>query len=120
MVLLQGQLKKKLGTSISYFFLHITDNCHPKEINLMMLVAPKIDDYHTLGITLGLNFKRVEMFRKEHGGKTVLVNMEILTTWIGEETRLPTTWRTLLQALREMDMEKLARDITEKLRQKET
>ena len=81
-----------------------------------MLVAPKVNDYHTLGIMLGLDFKRVETFKKEHGGKTVLINMEILTTWIGEETRLPTTWLTLIQALRDMDMEKLAHDITEKLR----
>ena len=85
-----------------------------------MLVAPKVDDYHTLGTMLGLDFNRVEMFKEELGRKTVLINMKILTTWIGEETRLPTTWLTLLQALREMDMEKLAHDITEKLRHTKT
>ena len=80
-----------------------------------MLVAPKVADYHALGIMLGLDFKRVEMFKAEHGGKTVLINMEILTTWMEEETRLPTTWLTLTQALCDMDMKKLAHNITEKL-----
>ena len=85
-----------------------------------MLVAPKVDDYHTLGIMLGLEFNRVEMLKEELGRKTVLINMKILTTWIGEQTRLPTTWLTLMQALRDVDMEKLADDITEKLRHAET
>ena len=80
-----------------------------------MLVAPKVDDYHTLGIMLGLDFNRMEMFKEELGRKTILINMKILTTWIGEETQLPTTWLTLIQALRDMDMEKLADNITNEL-----
>ena len=98
---------------------NITD-CQPEEKDLRMLVAPKVDDYHALGIMLGLDFKRVEMIKKEHGGKTILINMEILTTWIGEEARLPTTWLTLIQALREMDMNNLAHHITEKFRHAQT
>ena len=85
-----------------------------------MLVAPEVDDYHTLGIMLGLGFKRVEMFKDELGRKTVLINMKILTTWIEEESHLPTTWLTLIQALRGMKMKKLAHEITEKLRHAET
>ena len=83
-----------------------------------MLVVPEINDYHALGSMLGLKFKRVEMFKKEQGGDTVLINMKILTTWIEEETLLPTTWLTLIQALHDMNMEKLAHNITNKLQQK--
>ena len=93
---------------------NITDS-EPREKDLRMLLAPNVNDYHALGIMLGLDFKRVEMFKAEHGGKTVLINMEILTTWMEEETQLPTTWLTLIQALLDMDMKKLAHNITEKL-----
>ena len=96
---------------------NITDS-QPEQRDLRMLVAPKVDDYHALGIMLGLDFNRVKMFKKEHGGETILINMEILTTWIGEEARLPTTWLTLIQALREMDMNNLAHHITNKLEQR--
>ena len=83
-----------------------------------MLVAPKVNDYHDLGIMLGLDYKRVKMFENERRGNTVLINMEILTTWISEETEMPTTWHTLIQALCDMDMKKLAHDISKKLEQK--
>ena len=81
----------------------------------MMLVAPKVNNYHALGIMLGLDFNQVEIFKEELGRKAILINMKILTTWIGEETQLPTTWLTLIQALRDMDMEKLADNITSEL-----
>ena len=84
----------------------------------MKLVATEVNDYHKLGIMLGLKFNQVEMFKKEQGGDTVLINMKILTTWMEEETVRPTTWLTLIQALREMDMTKLAQDITDKLEAK--
>ena len=90
----------------------------PKERDLRLLVAPKVNDYHALGVMFDLGFNRIEMFKKEQGGDTVLINMKILTTWIEEETLLPTTWLTLIQALHDMDMEKLARDIANKLGQR--
>ena len=80
-----------------------------------MLVATKVTDYHALGTMLGLRFKQVKMFNKERGGDTVLINMEILTTWIEEKTKIPTTWRILVGALSEMNMKQLAHDIIEKL-----
>ena len=82
------------------------------------LVATKVSNYHALGAMLGLKFSRVKMFKKEQGGDTVLINMEILTTWIEEETKRPITWLTLIQALSEMNMRKLAHDIIEKLEQR--
>ena len=85
-----------------------------------MLVAPEITNYHMLGSMLGVKFKRVEMFKKEQGGDTILINMKILTTWIEEETKLPTTWLTLIKALHDMSMEKLVGDIIEKLGHSET
>ena len=84
----------------------------------MKLVATEVANYHKLGIMLGLKFNRVEMFKKEQGGDTVLINMKILTTWMEEETVRPTTWLTLIQALCDMDMTKLAQDITVKLEAK--
>ena len=81
-------------------------------------MATKVCDYHALGTMLGLKFKRVEMFKKEQGGDTVLINMKILTTWMEEETARPTTWLTLIQALHDMDMAKLAQEITDKLEAK--
>ena len=82
-----------------------------------MLVATNVTNYHALGAMLGLKFKRVKMFKKEQGGDTILINMEILTTWIEEKTKIPTTWRTLIGALSEMNMKQLAHDIIEKLEQ---
>ena len=84
----------------------------------MKLVATEVANYHKLGIMLDLKFNRVEMFKKEQGGDTVLINMKILTTWMEEEAVRPTTWLTLIQALRDMDMTKLAQDITNKLEAK--
>ena len=83
-----------------------------------MLVATEVTDYHALGTMLGLKFRRVEMFEKKHRGDPVLINMTILTTWIEEETKMPTTWITLVQALSKMNMKKLARDVIEKLEQR--
>ena len=82
------------------------------------LVATEVSNYHALGAMLGLKFRQVEMIKKEQGGDPVLINMTILTTWIEEETKMPTTWLTLVQALYEMDMKKLARHIVEKLEQR--
>ena len=83
-----------------------------------MLVATEICDYHKLGIMLGLKLNQVEMFRKEQGADTVSINTNILLTWKEEETKRPTTWLTLIGALRDMDMKKVAHDIVEKLEQR--
>ena len=83
-----------------------------------MLVATKVSDYYALGTMLDLDFARVEMFENEKRGDAVLINMKILITWIAEETKMPTTWLTLIQALCEMDMKKLAHDSVEKLEQR--
>ena len=99
------------------FSLNITAS-EPTEIDLRMLVAKEISGYHDLGTMLGLKFRQVEMFKKEQGGDMVLINMKILTTWIAEETKMPTTWLTLVQALHDMGMKKLAHNIIEKLEQR--
>ena len=96
------------------FSLNITD-AQPTARELRMLVATKVDDYHGLGCMLDLDFTRIEMFEKERKGDAVLINMKILTVWLKEETRMPTTWLTLIGALRDMDMMSLAHDLTEKL-----
>ena len=83
-----------------------------------MLVTTEVTDYHTLGMLLGLKFSQIEIFGNEKRGNTVLINMKILITWITQETKSPTTWLTLIQALCEMDMKKLASNIIEKLEQR--
>ena len=80
---------------------NITDS-QPSDADLWMLVATKVSNYHALGAMLGLKFRRVEMIEKKHRGDPVLINMVILTTWIEEETKRPTTWVTLIRALRDM------------------
>ena len=82
-----------------------------------MLVATKVTDFRGLGTMLGMEYTQIEMLMSEER-KTVSINMEILTTWKNSETKMPTTWRTLLQALRDIEEQRLARDITKKLDQK--
>ena len=79
-----------------------------------MLVAAKVPDSRGLGIMLDIEDSQIEMFISDER-KTVSVNMKILTTWKNSETKMPTTWRTLLQALRDIEEHRLARDITNKL-----
>ena len=82
-----------------------------------MLVAKKVTDSQNLGIMLDMDCCQIEIFTNDER-RTVLVNMKILTTWISSETKMPTTWRTLLQALVDMEEKKLARDITNELEQR--
>ena len=82
-----------------------------------MLVAGKISDSHGLGTMLGMDYSQIEMFISDEK-KIMSVNMKILTTWIKSETKLPTTWHTLLQALRDIEEKKLAKDITKELKQR--
>ena len=83
-----------------------------------MLVAEKVCKYHALGAMLGLEFYQVEMMEEEKRGKTAMINMKILTTWMQKETKKPISWRTLIQALGNMDMTQLAHDVIDQLKQK--
>lgn len=97
-------------------FANITDS-EPTESDLRTLVAEKINDSHGLGGMLNLEFSQIEMFASEKRD-TVWINMKILTTWVRSETKLPTTWRTLIEALKDIKENRLARKITEKLEQR--
>ena len=103
--------------SSKFFSKHHTDS-EPTQKDLRMLVATKVSDYYALGTMLGLNFTRVAMIENEKMRDAVLINMKILVTWIDEETKMPTTWLTLVGVLCEMNMKDLAHDIIEKLEQK--
>ena len=72
------------------FYLNTTYSI-PTEKDLRILVVMKVTDYHALGTMLGLKFKLAKMFKKEQGGDTVLIIIEILTTWIEDKTVRPTT-----------------------------
>ena len=105
-----------LKFSITKHFSSITDTV-PTEDDLLVLVAEKISNSLKLGLKLGMDCCQIEIFTNDER-KTVLVNMKILTTWISSETKMPTTWSTLLQALRDMEEKKLARDITNEVEQR--
>ena len=105
-----------LNFSVVKHFSSITDTV-PTNQDLRILVTEKITDSQNLGIMLGIDSCQIEIFTKDIRD-AVLVNMKILTTWIKSETKKPTTWSTLLQALRDMKEKKLARDITNELEQR--
>ena len=93
---------------------NVTDSV-PEEQELRMLVATEVSDYYTLGTMLNLKMRHVDMFKEEHKGNVIMINMRILTKWIEAETRKPTTWQTLIAALRDIPLPKLADDILRKL-----
>ena len=97
-------------------FSYVTDT-EPTERDLRLLVAEKVADSHGLGTMLNMEHSQIEKFVSEER-KTVLVNMKILTTWKESGTKRPTTWRTLLKALRDIQRNKLAGDITKELEQR--
>ena len=82
-----------------------------------MLVARKVNKCGTLGNMLGLERIHVKQIKQEYSGPEE-VNMEILDTWMEEQTREPTTWRTLLKALQKMNMNRLVCEITKELKQR--
>ena len=100
------------------FFLDAIDS-EPSDEDLWKLVAKEVGDYHALGISLGLEFNQIEMMDNEYRGRTAVINMKILTTWMQKETKKPITWHTLLQALCSIDRTKLAHSIIDKLEQRQ-
>ena len=92
------------------YFSPITDT-EPTEKDLQMFVAENIAGFPALGSMLGIKFSKIKMFQNEPT-KTISITMKILTAWIKSETRMPTTWCTLLQALRDMEENSWAREIT--------
>ena len=116
-LILQWISSKEVFANVKVTFSPKTTDSKPTEKDLRMLVATNVIDYTALGTMLGLKFKRIRMFKNEQGGDTIQINMEILTTWIEEKTKIPTTWRTLIGALSELNMKQLKDDIIEKLKQ---
>ena len=98
--------------------LNFTDD-EPSNRDLLILVVPEVTDPDKLGTMLDLNKPKIKMIKKKESDLSDM-NREILDTWKEEETRTPTTWRTLIQALEEMNMMKLARKLTEKFGGRET
>ena len=86
-------------------------------MDLQKLVAREVIQSEALGDMLGLEQVQVKMIKQRYSDPEQ-VNMEILATWLQEQTRKPTTWHTLLKALQEMNMNKLVCDITEKLKRR--
>ena len=89
----------------------------PTEKDLEMLVVGEVSECNTLGIMLNVKTVCIERFKKIDRDP-VAVNRKILTTWMEEETRKPTTWHTLLPALQDMDINRLVHQITKELKQR--
>ena len=100
--------------TLSKYFssLNFTDD-EPSDSDLLTLVASEVTDPDKLGAMLKLNRAKIKMIKKKESDPAD-VNREILDTWKEEETRTPTTWRTLIKALEEMNMMKLARKLRKK------
>ena len=86
-------------------------------MDLRKLVARKVNRSEALGDMLGLEQVQVKMIKQRYCDPEQ-VNMEVLATWMQEQTRKPTTWRTLLKALQDVNMNKLLCEITEKLKRR--
>ena len=70
-------------------------------------MADRMSDFHGLGIMLELSSVQLSNIEGQHP-EMVRRHMEVLNTWIKEETRKPVTWWTLITALRELKLNKLA------------
>ena len=96
----------------NYLFPVFTDD-EPTNSDLDKLVATKVPDSNGLGIMLNLETTQIDMIKDSEKG-SVNVNRKILATWKDEETRKPISWRTLIEALKEMKKIKLAGQLMEK------
>ena len=88
----------------------------PDPQRMYQLVANQMKNSYGLGTMLGLNFVQLSNIEGEY---TEMVRrcMEVLKTWIKEETRTPVTWRTLITALREIEEIKVAGKIYREISQ---
>ena len=96
------------------YFPDFTDS-EPTEKGLEVLVCRKVEDYDALGAQLNLEPVQIEMFKKVDTDPLV-INRKILYKWKEEETAMPTTWRTLIEALRRIEKRRLVRQITKELK----
>ena len=69
------------------------------------IVAEIQNDYEHFGIQLlkdskGVRIKGIEIERANHGGP-VAITVEILRQWLQGKGRIPVTWRTFVECLRE-------------------
>ena len=94
---------------------NITDR-EPTDDELEKFVATKVGSPDSLGTMLKLDGVDIDMIKGEEK-RTVIMNKRILGLWMENETRQPITWRTLIKALRDMKMNRLARQLEEKFGQ---
>ena len=95
-------------------FLYVDEEPDPQR--MWLLVANEMDDSYGLGIMLGLTPVQLSNIERQHP-EMVRRCMEVLNTWIKEETRTPVTWQTLITALRKMKKSKLAETLVTALRE---
>ena len=81
---------------------------------LKLFVADQMSDYHGLGIVLGLSANQLRHIEGQHP-EVVRRCIEVLSTWVEQETKKPVTWRTLITALRELKQNKLAGKLNREL-----
>ena len=81
-----------------------------RRINIPQEISTK---YRQFGILLleDFNGSRVRNIKYKHRGDVEHINMEILQEWVSGRGRLPVSWTTLTEVLRDMELSVLASDI---------
>ena len=81
-----------------------------RRINIPQEISTK---YFQFGILLleDANGARVSNIEHKHRGDVEQINMEILREWVNGRGRLPVSWATLTEVLRDVELCKLASDI---------
>ena len=97
----------------SNLLLPIFTDDEPTNSDLDKLIATKVADSNGLGIMLNLETTQISMIKDSEKGP-IDVNRKILATWKEEETRKPVSWRTLIEAIKEIKLNRLAGQLTEK------
>ena len=91
----------------SFVLICLCTDEEPDPRQMWLLVADQMSKFKGLGATLGLSLVQLRNIEGRHP-EMVDRCMEVLHTWVEQETRKPVTWRTLITALREAKENKVA------------
>ena len=81
-----------------------------RRINVPQEISTKYFQFGTL-LLEDANGARVSNIEHKHRGDVEQINMEILQEWVSGRGRLPASWATLTEVLRDVELSELASDI---------
>ncbi len=85
-----------------------------RKIKVIEEMGTHYDDFGTL-LLQDDNGQRVKSIVQECREHAKAINREILIQWLGGRGRLPVSWETLVEVLRDADLETLADDVESSL-----